>query len=107
MKLKERLERLFKKAPNLAQDDYKLLALIWNYDLRKLGVDSKQLSTDDFLKLYVANKKMTNSESIRRMRQKIVQDTTELQNSKTDQIRQKLGIEFRNSFAGGSNPFDK
>ena len=72
------VEYYLTKWEHLRDNDEKLIATIWREEARKMGHDLDKLSAMGFLKI-LAEGKLTNSESIRRTRQKIQHDNVELQ----------------------------
>jgi len=56
--------------PHLRDNDNRLIATIWHNEVTSSGMDTKTLSSFDFLLMY-AEGKLSNSESIRRCRQKV------------------------------------
>jgi len=69
-KIADRVYKLLLNYPHLRNDDNKLIANIWHQDSTKIG-------SSNILELY-ANKKLTNAESIRRSRQKLQEENSEL-----------------------------
>jgi hypothetical protein len=88
--VKDRVKALLEKHPHLRDSDNKLIATIWKYDLMGL---CENLSAMDFLKLY-AEGELTNSESIRRVRQKIQEENPDLRGT-VNEARQKEGEAVR------------
>ncbi len=75
--IKDRVVALLGKHPHLRDSDNKLIATIWKFELLHKKLEPTSLSALDFLELY-ANGELTNSESIRRVRQKIQEEVPEL-----------------------------
>lgn len=64
--------KLLTKYPHLRDSDQKLVSNIWYYEL-----DGAELSAKDFIGL-IANKKLTNYDSITRARRKVQEEHEEL-----------------------------
>jgi len=93
LKIKPRVQLLLEQYPHLRDCDEKLLSNIWYYEAEKLGIDSLFA----FLRAY-SNGELTNSESVRRSRQKIQEEIPSLRGSNykhrqnyTDVIKEELG----------------
>ena len=91
--VKDRVKALLEKHPHLRDSDNKLIATIWKYELCNNGMDPNILITSNFLHLY-ADGKLTNSESIRRVRQKIQEENPDLRGT-VNEARQKEGESVR------------
>ena len=66
--IKSHVEKLLASFPHLRDDDNKLIANIWSY---QIGMESvRQINGYDFLKIF-ADGNLTSPETIRRIRQKI------------------------------------
>ena len=100
MKAKEEIEKLLIKSPHLKNSDPKLMATYWFRELEHKGLDAKEITAMDFLKLF-AESRLTNPETIRRMRAKLQEECPELRGKvynmrkgkKQDQWRNDLGYE--------------
>ena len=77
MKTKKVIESLLKRSPHLKDSDSKLIATYWFRELGYKGLDAKEMTAYDFLKQY-AESKLTNAETIRRMRAKLQEEKPEL-----------------------------
>ena len=91
--VKDRVKALLEKHPHLRDSDNKLIATIWKYDLIRTGMLPENLSGQDFLSYY-ADDKLTNAETIRRVRQKIQEENPFLRGT-VNEARQKEGEEVR------------
>tara|TARA_R110001599_G_scaffold347011_1_gene572900 strand:+ start:29238 stop:29558 length:321 start_codon:yes stop_codon:yes gene_type:complete len=69
-KSKDVVEKLLRELPHLRDDDNKLLSSVWYVQIKDLGFLPEDLSGYDILKM-IADNKLANSESIRRVRQKL------------------------------------
>ena len=78
--VKDRVKSLLEKYPHLRDSDNKLIANIWNQDLLKMGLRPKDISGNSLL-TYYSTDKLTNAETIRRVRQKIQEENPELRGS--------------------------
>lgn len=100
MTVKEKVKQLLLDNPSNRDSDNKLIANYWHYELSKKGVDLNELSAFDLLKYY-AESKLTNAESIRRMRAKLQEEHLELRGKKyqlrqttlKNKVRKELGYE--------------
>ena len=88
--IKDRVKALLVKHPHLRDSDNRLIATVWKFDLMGL---CENLTAMDFLKLY-SEGELTNSESIRRVRQKIQEENPDLRGT-VNEARQKEGEEVR------------
>ena len=91
--VKDRVKALLEKHPHLRDSDNRLIATIWNNDVRKISLRSSEISALYFLDLY-SHGKITNAETIRRVRQKIQEENPELRGT-VNEARQKEGEEVR------------
>jgi len=92
-KIKDRVKALLVKHPHLRDNDNKLIASIWHYDLLRMGIKTTSISAAGFL-LYYADKQLTNAESIRRVRQKLQEENSDLRGT-VNEARQKEGEAVR------------
>lgn len=98
--MKEKVKSLLMNNPSNRDSDNKLIANYWHYELLKKDVDLNELSAFDLLKYY-AESKLTNAESIRRMRAKLQEEHPELRGRKyqlrqttlKNKVRKELGYE--------------
>lgn len=73
--IKDKVKLLLEKYPHLRDDDYKLIAFM---HLKEIGQkECEEMTGMDFLRK-MANKELINTESIRRVRQKIQEKYVEL-----------------------------
>ena len=70
MKTKETIKKILFEKPHLRDNDNKLIAAYWFRELRSKGIEADSITALDFLHKY-ADSKLTNAETIRRMRAKI------------------------------------
>ncbi len=91
--VKDRVKALLVKHPHLRDSDNKLIATIWKQDLYNLGLNPNDILAITFLNLY-SQQNLTNSESIRRVRQKIQEENPELRGT-VNEARQKEGETVR------------
>lgn len=89
---KEVVIYFLEKHPHLRDDDNKLIANIWNREMKGMGIDPAVATSFELLGLYAAGK-LTNSETIRRSRQKIQEEQPELRGNNY-KIRQEAGKEI-------------
>ena len=69
-KSKDIVEKLLTEQPHLRDDDNKLLASVWYIQIRNMNFLPAQITGYDVLEM-VAEKKLANSESVRRNRAKL------------------------------------
>ena len=94
MKLvKDRVNSLLIMYPHLRDSDNRLIATIWKFDMMNMGLKTGIITAHEFLDLY-ANERLTNAETIRRVRQKIQEETPELRGSAYI-LKQKQGEDVR------------
>jgi len=86
------VKQLLEKYHHLRDDDYRLIATIWKYEAGGNDV-LNDMSANDFLQI-IADGKLTNSESIRRSRQKVQENYPELR-GKSYRKRKKEGDNFK------------
>jgi hypothetical protein len=88
-KLRQRIETILAATPHCRDDDNRLIANVWYNELLSLHGEEgySRLSGHELLGLY-AKHKLSNPESIRRMRQKI-QEVQPLLRGKTYKARQR------------------
>ena len=91
--VKDRVKALLRLHLHLRNSDNKLIANIWHQDLLNKRLNPNLITANDLLSLY-ANEQLTNSESIRRVRQKIQEENPELKGT-VNEARQKEGEEVR------------
>jgi hypothetical protein len=92
-KSKDKVSYLLRNHPKLRDSDYKLIATYWH---KEIGEDISSMSAFDLLKK-IAEGKLTSSESIRRVRQKIQEDNPELRGEvwlnkqlKSEEVRENI-----------------
>ena len=91
--VKDRVKALLEKHPHLRDSDNKLIATIWKYDLLQQCLPIENITAYNFLELY-SKEKLTNAETIRRVRQKIQEENPDLRGT-VNELRQKEGEEVR------------
>ena len=91
--VKDRVKALLVKHPHLRDSDNKLIANIWNQDLLKMGINPLDRTANFLLSLY-SQSRLTNAESIRRVRQKLQEENPQLRGT-VNEARQKEGEEVR------------
>ena len=77
MKTKDEIKRLLNKSPHLRDSDSKLIATYWYNEIKAKNLDLKEMTGFEFVKMF-AESKLTNPETIRRMRAKIQEESPEL-----------------------------
>ncbi len=91
--IKDRVKALLVKHPHLRDSDNKLIATIWKFDLYNLDLIVDEVTAIEFLKFY-SQQRLTNAETIRRVRQKIQEENPELRGTVNDK-RQEQGEQVR------------
>jgi hypothetical protein len=100
MKTKEEIKKLLNKSPHLRDSDAKLIATYWYNEIRAKNLDLNTMTGFEFVKMF-AESKLTNPETIRRMRAKIQEESPEYRgqvykfrnHKKQKEWRKKLGYE--------------
>ena len=77
LKNKDVVLKLLKENPSLRDNDFKLLANVWHSRFKGLGIDTNRYTAHNLL-LMLSQGKLPNSESIRRVRQKLQEEFKEL-----------------------------
>ena len=75
--VKDRVKALLVTYPHLRDSDNKLIATIWRSELFHKGVRAKGITAEDFLFIY-SEGKISNAETIRRVRQKLQEENPDL-----------------------------
>ena len=91
--VKDRVKALLVKHPHLRDSDNKLIATIWKIDLFDKTINPKGMTAYDFLRLY-SEGRLTNAETIRRVRQKIQEENPDLRGT-VNEARQEQGEQVR------------
>ena len=88
---------LLSQYPTFRDSDDQLMAWIWKLEMEEMGYPTTNTPTQNFLKMFAFNK-FTNSETIRRMRQKVQEENKELRGQKynkrqanQDKVKKELG----------------
>ena len=100
MKTKKVIRYLLEKYSELKDSDNKLIANYWHLELIDKNIELDKINGSDFLTMY-ANSKLTNAETIRRMRAKLQEENPSLRGKAykirkgaiQDKWRQELGYE--------------
>ena len=98
--IQERIKQRLEITPHLRNSDSKLICTLWWHDLLALGHEPLKLSALQFMEMLAENK-LTNSESIRRGRQKVQEENPHLRGSSyslrqknQETIQTQLGYEY-------------
>lgn len=91
--IKDRVKALLVVYPHLRDNDNRLIATMWKLDLLNKKLIPDDLNATNFLFLYADNR-LTNAETIRRVRQKIQEENPELRGT-VNAFRQEQGEEVR------------
>ncbi len=81
MKAKKKIYNLLNNRPELRDSDNKLIARFWHNEMSEKGMNASELSAYKMLCMF-AESKLTNPETIRRMRQKLQEQHKELRGEK-------------------------
>lgn len=81
LKHKDLVEKLLKKHPELKDDDNRLVANVWSKNLIHNKINPLEISADELLRI-LSKGLLPNTESIRRIRQKLQQEFPELRGKK-------------------------
>ena len=100
MKTKETIKNILLNKPHLRDNDNKLICTYWFRELANKNINAKDITALEFLHKYADNK-LTNAETIRRMRAKLQEECPELRGRAyairkgkvQDQWRKDLGYE--------------
>ena len=100
MKTKEEIKRLLIKHKHLQDSDPKLISTYWFNEVKEKGLNMYEMTAYDFLKLF-ADSKLTNTETISRMRRQVQEEHEDLrgkyyqirQGTKQKEWKQRLGYE--------------
>ena len=98
MNTKKEIKRLLIKHKHLRDSDPKLIATYWLNELKKKDINLYTITAFEFLKLF-AESQISNTETIRRMRQKVQEENEDLrgeyykgrQTIEQDKMKAKLG----------------
>ena len=93
--VKDRVKALLVKHPHLRDSDNKLIATIWKFDFLNMGLNPHDINGIDVLTSY-ANSELTNTETIRRVRQKLQEENPDLRGT-VNEARQEQGEQVRKS----------
>ena len=91
--IKDRVKALLVKHPHLRDSDNRLIATIWKFDIIHMKLDMAFMTAMDVLILY-SQEKLTNAETIRRVRQKIQEENPELRGT-VNEARKEQGESVR------------
>tara|TARA_R110002020_G_scaffold373184_1_gene584623 strand:+ start:82 stop:393 length:312 start_codon:yes stop_codon:yes gene_type:complete len=84
---KKKITKLLMDNKHLRDNDYKLLANVWHYEMRKAGINPETLTAYGFLKLFT-EQKFSHPESVRRSRAKLQEEHPELRGIKYNKRKQ-------------------
>jgi len=94
MKTKELIQNLLNRYPTLKDSDSRLMANFWDEELKRKNKDVKHMSAAEFLELF-AQSKLTNPESIRRMRAKLQEEKPSLRGRVYSMRKSKIQDKWR------------
>ena len=94
MKAKDKVRNLLTNNKRLRDSDNKLIATFWYQELKMRGIDTNEITGFELLELF-AESKLTNAETIRRIRAKLQETNKELRGSKYNLRQGKLKDDWR------------
>ena len=94
MKAKDKVRNLLINNKRLRDSDNKLIATFWFQELKMRGIDTNEITGFELLELF-AESKLTNAETIRRIRAKLQETNKELRGSKYNLRQGKLKDDWR------------
>ena len=94
MKAKDKVRNLLINNKRLRDSDNKLIATFWYQELKMRGIDTNEITGFELLQLF-AESKLTNAETIRRIRAKLQETNKELRGSKYNLRQGKLKDDWR------------
>ena len=94
MKAKDKVRNLLINNKRLRDSDNKLIATFWFQELKMLVIDTNEITGFELLELF-AESKLTNAETIRRIRAKLQETNKELRGSKYNLRQGKLKDDWR------------
>jgi hypothetical protein len=94
MKAKDKVRNLLINNKRLRDSDNKLIATFWFQELKMRGIDTNEITGFELLQLF-AESKLTNAETIRRIRAKLQETNKELRGSKYNLRQGKLKDDWR------------
>lgn len=103
----DRVKTLLKENPRLRDADTSLVSNIWYREIKNLGKNPNKISAFDFLSIH-SEGRLSNSESIRRCRQKLQEEFPELRGQKYEARQNNKGnikedlIKNPEFYAGGT-----
>ena len=104
MKTKEQIEELLTNDSRLRDSDAKLIARFWTNELKRKGIDTKEITAHEFLTMY-ATSNLHNVEGLTRMRRKVQEENEHLrgnfykdrQTTQQNKMKAKLGYNINMS----------
>ena len=85
------VEKLLQENNGCRDDDFKLVANFWFWELSNQGQNPVQLTAWDFLKAY-ANGRLTKADTITRQRRKLQEENVHLRGAKYQQRQEKQSV---------------
>ena len=103
MKTKEKVKALLIKSPHLKDNDDKLLATYWYYELKDMKRNPETINGMNLLTL-ISEGRLTNAKTVIRMRRKLQEEFEELRGKKykhrketlQKKVRKELGYDEKN-----------
>lgn len=81
LSIASRIKKMINEFPESKYCDKTLIANIWLDDLRAVGIEAKKINAHQLLSFYI-NDKLTNPETIRRTKAKILKKERDLNSNK-------------------------
>jgi hypothetical protein len=99
-RIKDEVKRILTDAPYTRDNDKKLTAIYWYWELEREGLDWMQLSTKDFLAIY-SGQGLTDAQTITRLRRQLQMKHPELRGEKyktrmanQEKVKEDLGYKI-------------
>lgn len=102
MKSKQKVLNLLMNKPELRDSDNKLIARFWHNEMSGKGMNPSELSAYEMLCMF-AESKLTNPETIRRMRQKLQEQHKELRGKKYQERKGTIQNQWRKDLGYETN----
>ena len=105
MKTKDEITKLLTNDKRLRDSDAKLIARFWTNELKRKGIDTKEITAHEFLTMY-ATSNLHNVEGLTRMRRKVQEENEHLrgnfykdrQTTQQNKMKAKLGYNINMSW---------
>ena len=102
MKAKTTILKLLTQDPRLRDSDNRLIARYWHNEMSGKGMNPSEMSAYEMLCVF-AESKLTNPETIRRMRQKLQEEHKELRGKKYQERKGTIQNQWRKDLGYETN----